>query len=86
MGDKHTPGRLAVAVQIFDNDGCPETVIQGMRGAASVAVALDFGPLNPDMREANARRLVACWNACEGISTDELERRASTPTGASHEQ
>lgn len=22
---------------------------------------------------ANARRLVACWNACEGISTDALE-------------
>ena len=26
--------------------------------------------------EANARRLVACWNACEGIATDELEEIA----------
>ena len=28
--------------------------------------------------EANARRLVACWNACEGIATDELEEIART--------
>ena len=26
--------------------------------------------------EANARRLVACWNACEGISTTEVEAAA----------
>lgn len=25
-------------------------------------------------QEANARRLVACWNACEGLSTEALER------------
>lgn len=68
------PGKLQVAVEVFDNDGCPETVIQGMGGAASVAVALDFGPNNPGMRYANARRLVACWNACEGLSTESLER------------
>lgn len=28
--------------------------------------------------EANARRLVACWNACEGMETDELEEIART--------
>jgi hypothetical protein len=28
--------------------------------------------------EANARRLVACWNACEGISTEALERLVNT--------
>lgn len=73
MNAQHTPGRLNVAVEIFDNDGMPETVIQGLGAAASVAVALDFGANNPCMREANARRLVACWNACEGISTDDIE-------------
>ena len=26
-----------------------------------------------DFSEANARRLVACWNACEGISTEQIE-------------
>lgn len=24
-------------------------------------------------REENARRLAACWNACRGLSTDDLE-------------
>ena len=28
--------------------------------------------------EANARRLVACWNACGGMATDELEEIAQT--------
>lgn len=73
MEAQHTPGRLEVAVQIFDNDGAPESVIQGMGGAASVAVALDFGANNPGMREANARRLAACWNFCDGIPTEKLE-------------
>lgn len=26
------------------------------------------------VKEANARRLAACWNACDGISTERLER------------
>lgn len=74
MIEKHTPGRLNVAVEIFDNDGMPETVIQGLGAAASVAVVLDFGANNLGMREANARRLVASWNACEGIPTNILEQ------------
>ena len=79
----HTPGQLNVAVEIFDNDGMPETAIQGLNGSATVAVALDFGLNNPGMREANARRLAACWNACEGLDTDELERFClGTATGS----
>jgi hypothetical protein len=31
--------------------------------------------------EANARRLVACWNACEGISTDALETEGGAVMG-----
>ena len=31
----------------------------------------------PDTR-ASARRLVACWNACEGLPTEVLEHAAST--------
>jgi hypothetical protein len=27
-------------------------------------------------QEANMRRLVACWNACEGLSTEELEAKS----------
>lgn len=69
----HTHGPLEVAVEVFDNDGTPETAIQALNGAATVAVALDFGANNPQMREANARRIVACWNACDGIATENLE-------------
>ena len=69
----HTPGKLEVAVQVFDNEGCPESVIQGLDGSASVAVALDFGKNNPGMREENARRLVACWNAFEGVDIAVIE-------------
>lgn len=32
--------------------------------------------------EANARRLVACWNACEGMATDVLEKIARTKAEA----
>ena len=32
----------------------------------------------PEEVEANARRLVACWNACEGMTADELEEIART--------
>jgi hypothetical protein len=69
----YTPGKLAVSASLFDNEGCPETVIVGVEKNAFVAVAIDFGENNPGMREANARRLVACWNACEGVPTEVLE-------------
>lgn len=74
MSTQHTPGLLKVAVEIFDNDGQPETAIQALNGATTVAVALEFGPNNPRMRADNARRIAACWNACEGLSTESLER------------
>lgn len=32
--------------------------------------------------EANARRLVACWNACEGIPTEMLEAVCKVPLAA----
>jgi hypothetical protein len=69
----HTPGLLQVAVEIFDNKGMPETAIQNHDASATVAVALDFGPNNPDMRAANARRLVACWNSFMGCETELIE-------------
>jgi hypothetical protein len=75
----HTPGPWEVSVEIFDNDGIPETAIQALKGAATVAVAFEFGPNNPGMREANARRIVACVNACEGVSTEWLETWANPP-------
>ena len=34
------------------------------------------GRLMTAKQEANMRRLVACWNACDGISTEKLEARS----------
>lgn len=73
MSDQHTQEPWAVSHEVFDNDGVPETVITGLDGRAAIAVTIDFGPNNPGMREANARRIVACVNACAGIATHELE-------------
>lgn len=68
-----------VAEEAFDNDGIHESVIRGLDGRAAIAVTLEFGPNNPGMREANARRIVACVNACEGIPTGVLEKQGMVP-------
>lgn len=67
----HTPGRLVVrgGYSIYADDG--KTPVADACLTNSVA----------DKDEANARRLVACWNACEGISTDELETTGGAAVG-----
>jgi hypothetical protein len=70
---EHTKEPWSVSVEIFDNEGQPETAIQALNCAATVAVALDFGRNNPGMREANARRIVVCVNALANVSTEWLE-------------
>lgn len=70
MNAQHTQGRLTVA----------GPTIQGGEDACGVPLALAH-MLNPyagaagaaDRVEANARRLVACWNACEGMEDPEAE-------------
>ena len=68
MNDKHTPRLLAVNPlrpdQICTSNGSHEIAAATMH---SVATAV-----------SNARRLVACWNACQGISTEELVDIANT--------
>lgn len=81
MSGVRTPGLLFVAETEQDDGGSPETVIRGMGGRAGVAVAIDFGANNPGMREANARRLVASWNACDGLSTENLENNVPIKDG-----
>ena len=41
-------------------------------------VAEIFPTLFVEKEEANARRIAACWNACEGISTEDLTDIART--------
>lgn len=36
---------------------------------------------SPSEARANARRLVACWNACEGLSTENLETNVPIKQG-----
>lgn len=44
-------------------------------GERGFEIALEPGleQVCQDVTEANARRLVACWNACENVDTDLLE-------------
>lgn len=66
MSTPHTPGRLHVGGDgtiVYSEDGwavCNATVFHGRHGG-------------PEVAREHARRLAACWNACEGIPTDELE-------------
>ena len=72
MKTLHTPTPWCFAEESLNNDGMPETVICGLNGRAAIAVTLDLDENNPGMREANARRIVACVNAFDGIEDPEL--------------
>lgn len=68
MTTKLTPGRLFnMGGELYaENIGavaCYEVAIIKHRGS-------DF---TPGVMSANAERLAACWNACDGISTDDLD-------------
>jgi hypothetical protein len=65
--------------ETFCNGESPETVIRGLDGMAAIAVTLDFGPNYPKARERNARRIVACVNACAGIPSEVLEAMHTGP-------
>lgn len=66
MSKKHTPGKLLH----FGNGD----IIQASSACEPVIVDVASVYLRADCtQEGNARRLVACWNACEGIPTEVLE-------------
>jgi hypothetical protein len=65
---KHTQGKLlARGYSIYSNDKTP---------VADTCLTAS----HPDMDHANALRLVACWNACDGLSTEELEQAPTKDT------
>lgn len=47
-------------------------------GDREVCECYQDGETQTAQDEANARRLVACWNACMNLTTEELERIAQT--------
>jgi len=78
MADQHTPGKLVVCTL-----GYPHADVKS-EGPDSYNVALTWGlrkvnksPANNAKKQAearaNARRIVACWNYCIGLPTEELE-------------
>lgn len=62
MSAGHTPGSIRYD---FEPDYCGELIASN---GTCIATFCD------EPSEEDARRLVACWNACEGLSTDALER------------
>ena len=72
---EHTPEPW----HVYNQPGGGQTAISSKRthgiteGIAFMDAVL-IGPQHSAKRLANARRIVACVNACEGISTEELEQ------------
>lgn len=62
---KHTQSQL--------HTGGDGTVLYAEDGFAVANAAVFQGRQEPGESKENARRLVACWNACDGISTENLE-------------
>lgn len=62
MSAKHTDGAIRYD---YEPGYCGELIA---RDGTTVAAFVD------EPSEANARRLVACWNACDGLPTESLEK------------
>lgn len=73
---KHTPGGVTFKRGQF---GSSVFVIYGKDGFPIAQTISNSSPEGMERarrgeHEANARRLAACWNACEGLSTEHLEQ------------
>lgn len=69
---KHTQGKAIPAVSSVSQIGpCYAVGMQDTKVA--IAITGKFDKPDSDISEANARRIAACWNACEGIDTGMLE-------------
>jgi hypothetical protein len=66
---QHTQSRMQLEVV-----GGSETVIISTIEGDAVAEPCNWGSITDvEQQKANFRRLVACWNACEGLTTEHLE-------------
>ncbi|KKN77923.1 hypothetical protein LCGC14_0354880 [marine sediment metagenome] len=78
MADKHTPGLLHLMT--VDDMGWNNETYWYLECAAEARDGMDFpeattivDPESGILTEADACRLVACWNACESLPTEALE-------------
>jgi len=74
---KHTPEPWKVELTDDPEDGSDAYAVD----CEDHSIALMDAPGGLALNEANARRIVACVNACEGIGTDTLERERSYVRG-----
>ncbi len=74
--DDHTKGQLAYS---FEGDGSARVIGQIGNDATSVCsvAVLTINHRSVEEARANARRIVACWNACVDVPTDLLENHPS---------
>lgn len=74
MSGKHTPGRLN-----FHNNNWQVSTVYSADGKMVAQCLIDEKATEEtqfdfeQIKEANARRIVACWNACAGLDTELLE-------------
>lgn len=72
MSEKHTHGPLVLSQHGAIRGG---PMVRYINGSTQEQVAMTTGAdwMGPGEQLENARRLVACWNACEKVSTEDLE-------------
>lgn len=68
MSAQHTPGKVHVS------DAARGLVVYDEAGWAIADAKVFHARHSLEEAQANARRLAACWNACDGLSTEALER------------
>lgn len=69
---KHTQGKAIPAVSSVSQIGpCYAVGMQDTK--VVIAITGKFDKPDSDISEANARRIAACWNACEGLDTGLLK-------------
>lgn len=77
MTDKHTQGRLSFLANPIE----PNKYVIAVNDQRWFMSILHNGEQwEPEQRE-NMRRLVACWNAAEGLSTESLESAGNAFNG-----
>jgi hypothetical protein len=74
MSAQHTPGRLQAGVSLYGGGIEHFTAVSEGNTQKIVALCGLAGAADELESIANACRLAACWNACEGLDTDKLER------------
>lgn len=74
MSAGHTPGLLTVSKAKHMGGEFVVATLADERGDRALVIHAQIGAPTQADEDENARRLVACWNACDGIDTEFLEQ------------